>query len=146
MNRARLLSFPPKVAKHAPGFAPLVQQTPFHFHYRATGDLFQGQSSSCSNTQLTLPWNCQWIRPQCTTVTMHLRAPHLQTESELQPPLTACLSPSMLYLRLLLYPGVPPSWASCCRRQVVTTGRPLFQGAQLTGWGWWQAQPAEAVH
>lgn len=33
-------------------------------------------------------------------------------------------------------PGVPPFWASCCRRQVVTTGRPLLQGAQLTGWGW----------
>lgn len=66
---------------------------PFEFPHEATFIPFQGQSSSCSKTRLTLLWSCQWIRPPCTTVTTRLRAPDLQTESELQSSPASFLSP-----------------------------------------------------
>lgn len=76
-----------------------------------TFDFRQGRSSGCSNTRLTLPWNCQWTRPPCTTVTMHLRAPRPQTQSELQS-FSCCLSftkyvmfPSGSCTQVSLHPG-----------------------------------------
>lgn len=71
----------------------LFTQRPFQFHHKATFNSFQGLSSCCSKTRLTLLWSCQWIRPPCTTVTTRLGTPYLQTESELQSSLTTFLSP-----------------------------------------------------
>lgn len=86
VNRARLHSFPPEVTR-------LTLNTPFdllfvcnstqiHFHivsFRLACYCFQGQSSTCWKPQLIPLWSCQWTRPPCTTLTMHL-----QTDSERQ--------------------------------------------------------------
>lgn len=110
------------------------------FHHQDAFDSPQGQSSSCSETRPTLLWSCRWTGPPCTTVTTRLRPPGPQTEGEppsFDPGETPRLNPNAC-------PGVPPSWARSCCQGAATTGRPLFQGAKLSGWGWRPARPAEA--
>lgn len=81
---------------------------PFQFHYKATFKTFQGQSSGCSKTRLTLLWSCRWIRPPCTTVTLPPGTLYRQTESEPRSPLTTFLSRNRSYLKLIvLIPRCP---------------------------------------
>lgn len=48
--------------------------------------------------------------------------------------------------KFVYFPGVHPSWVSCCWHEDIITGRPLFQEVLLTGSGWLTAQPIETVH
>lgn len=143
-NRAKPLSFPPKVTNPTPVFVPFLCKDhfslirrPLLIHFRDKVPAAQRLGSPCSGAvsgsdHPALLLRRAWERRTCRRrVSFSL----LSLPFRPQP-----------YLNLTMYPGVPPSWVSCCCREGVTTGRPLFRGAQLTGSGWRTAPPAEAVH
>lgn len=147
-NRVRLHSFPPKVTK-------LTLNTPFELLFTRAKHMF-----ILSPVLWPFPVFRDKVPPAESLGSPRTGAVSGPDHPALLSPFTrrrtVSASQVLLHFRLLsqnvckpkfvYFPGVHPSWVSCCWHKDIITGRPLFQEALLTGSGWLTAQPIETVH